>query len=363
MKSPLEVGVAGSNTDLKSRAPDVEMLPIAPSKRLFSGPGKGFESSEKIDALRRQISRSWSKRMRAGALVELRHGGPQRFFLVHDGVGETLLYLNLARRIPKDFAVLAIEPRRIAGVPLAHATIEEMAAFYVEEVRRHQPHGPYRVGGLCAGGVIAYEMAVQLIDAGESVELLVLLESASPAASAKQGLLTEQRLGRFKETISHARESTTNPWKRLALVVPVLSRRLVRGLLWEISQPTKEWWVRVRFRLLREVLRRDAAWPKLVPSLSVNEIFTSAHAGYVPKSLSIPHVLLVRAQKGEGDDAPYRELYADETFGWDALVPRLKIVDVDGGHSSMLHEAFVDSLAAALMPYLRPNLGQTLTSQ
>lgn len=363
MKSPAEVVVAGSNTDLESRATAVKKLPAALSRRFVSGDRSAVEPSEKIDALRRQISRAWSKKMRAGALVELRSGGPHRFFLVHDGLGETMLYLNLARRIPGDFAVFAIEPRRIAGVPLAHATMEEMAAFYVAEVRRHQPHGPYRLGGLCAGGVIAYEMAAQLTDAGESVELLVLLESTSPAASPRPGLLTEQRLGRFKETISQARKSTTNPWKRVALVVPVLSRRLVRGLLWQISQPTKEWWVRVRFHLLREVLRREAAWPGFVPSLSVNEIFTSAHARYVPKSLSIPHVLLVRAKKGEGDDAPYREVYADETFGWNALVPKLKIVDVEGGHSSMLHEAFVDSLAAALVPYLRSDLGETLTSQ
>ena len=90
--------------------------------------------SAKIDALRRQISRAWSSRRRTGALVELRAGGPQRFFLVHDGEGETLLYLNLARRIPPNFGVFGIEPRRMSRVPLAHATIEEMAEFHVADL-------------------------------------------------------------------------------------------------------------------------------------------------------------------------------------------------------------------------------------
>src|SRR5277367_2937840 len=80
-------------------------------------------------------------------LVKLKGGGPRNLFLVHDGNGETLLYLNLARRMPDDLAVIGIEPRRIAGVPLAHATIEEMAAFYNDQVRKMQPQGPYLLGG------------------------------------------------------------------------------------------------------------------------------------------------------------------------------------------------------------------------
>ena len=103
-------------------------------------------------------------------LIELKRGGPHNFFLVHDGDGETLLYLNLARRMPSDFTVLGIEPQRIAGVPLAHARIEDMAACYIEEMRKRQS-GPYLLGGMCAGGVIAYEIASQLTRRGERVEL------------------------------------------------------------------------------------------------------------------------------------------------------------------------------------------------
>jgi hypothetical protein len=39
-------------------------------------------------------------------------------------------------------------------------------------------------------------------------------------------------------------------------------------------------------------------------------------------------------------------------LGWDALAQNLTVLDVEGGHSSMLQEAFVQSLAEALMPYL-----------
>ena len=163
--------------------------------------------SPAIHARREKISRAWISRLRSGALIELRHGGPRNLFLVHDGEGDTLLYLNFARRMPDDLAVFAIEPRRLARVPLAHASIEDMAAFYIEEVRKKQPSGPYLLGGLCAGGVIAYEMASQLVRAGESVELVALLETATPKAPMKRGRIREQRLNRLKEAIANARKS------------------------------------------------------------------------------------------------------------------------------------------------------------
>ena len=65
----------------------------------------------------------------------------------------------------------------------------------------------------------------------------------------------------------------------------------------------------------------------------------------------------MRARTGEGEDTPYREIYADPTFGWGAVAQELAVVDVDGGHITMLQENFVDSLAEALMPYLQEEAG------
>jgi thioesterase domain-containing protein/acyl carrier protein len=286
-------------------------------------------------------------------VLELRHGGPRSLFFVHDGEGETLLYLNLARRMPEDVGVYAIEPRRLARVPLAHVTIEKMAAFYIKEVREKQPHGPYLLAGLCAGGVIAYEMACQLVSAGEKVELLALLEAAMPNASERPRLIAEQRRNRLKQAVADATEGETAPFKRALMIAGAIAQKLMHASMWEISQLFKQGWALARFRLLREVLTRELAWPRLIPELSVRQIYDRAQARYAPKPLSIPAIVLVRARAGEGDDTPYREIYADETFGWKSIAHCVTCVDVDGGHSTMLQELFVDSLATALLPYLQ----------
>jgi thioesterase domain-containing protein len=61
-----------------------------------------------------------------------------------------------------------------------------MAAGYLAAARTVQPHGPYLLGGWSMGGVVAFEMARQLREAGEEVALLALLDSY-PSSEASQG--------------------------------------------------------------------------------------------------------------------------------------------------------------------------------
>lgn len=59
---------------------------------------------------------------------------------------------------------------------LAPATLKEMAAAMVEELRAHQPYGPYRLFGHCFTGMVAYEMAHQIEEAGDRVDLVLASE-------------------------------------------------------------------------------------------------------------------------------------------------------------------------------------------
>ena len=58
-------------------------------------------------------------------------------------------------------------------------SIEILAATYLKEIRQVQPEGPYHFCGFSAGGMIAFEMAKQLIAAGQEVKQLTLIEHRS----------------------------------------------------------------------------------------------------------------------------------------------------------------------------------------
>ena len=62
--------------------------------------------------------------------------------------------------------------------------------------------------------------------------------------------------------------------------------------------------------------------------------------------------MLLRASAGTGNDMPYREVFADPTLGWADVARDLVVLDVEGGHASMLQEPQAASLAGAILPYV-----------
>ena len=123
---------------------------------------------------------------------------------------------------------------------------------------------------------------------------------------------------------------------------------------WEVMRHGQRWWVRARFHLLRQLLARQLPWPAYITELSWREIYKSAEARYVPKRLSGGSAVLVRARHRTPvlSDTPYRAIYADDTLGWGTITQNLAFVDVEGGHSTMLEEPFVRSLATALLVHI-----------
>jgi thioesterase domain-containing protein/acyl carrier protein len=70
--------------------------------------------------------------------------------------------------------------------------IAAVALHYIEEMQAAQPRGPYNLIGHSAGGLIAFEMARRLSEAGEAVAFLGLLDT-HPARAASGGPLPLRR--------------------------------------------------------------------------------------------------------------------------------------------------------------------------
>ncbi|MHB2018705.1 MAG: non-ribosomal peptide synthetase, partial [Candidatus Xenobia bacterium] len=105
-------------------------------------------------------------------------GSKTPFFCVHAFIGDVCR--GLARHASRERPFYGLQPRGLDGRSKPLTRIEEMAAWYVTEIRRAQAHGPYYLGGYCFGGVVAYEMARQLVAAGEQVAALFAIDSVLP---------------------------------------------------------------------------------------------------------------------------------------------------------------------------------------
>ena len=102
---------------------------------------------------------------------------PPFFFLHGDAEGGGLHCRKLADALGREQPFYAVHPPSLVERELP-TSVEAMAADYVREIRAIQPQGPFRVGGFCNGGVVAFEIARQLASAGETVEALILLDAS-----------------------------------------------------------------------------------------------------------------------------------------------------------------------------------------
>jgi acyl carrier protein len=117
----------------------------------------------------------------ATPLVEVRGGEGVPFVYAHgDYLGGGLHCSRLARALG-DRPFYAIAPHGLDGDPVPR-TIEAMAAERIAALRERVPEGPYALGGHCqVGGLAAFEMALQLAEAGEFVPFVTLIGAIPPA--------------------------------------------------------------------------------------------------------------------------------------------------------------------------------------
>ena len=59
-------------------------------------------------------------------------------------------------------------------------TVEAIATSYVRQLKEARPRGPYLLCGYSFGGIVAFEMAQQLTAMGDSVPLLVMMDTYAP---------------------------------------------------------------------------------------------------------------------------------------------------------------------------------------
>nr|WTB07107.1 amino acid adenylation domain-containing protein [Streptomyces antimycoticus] len=111
-------------------------------------------------------------------LLPLReHGSRTPLFCVHPAGGLSWSYSALLRSVDAEHPVYGLQSRGLGGEADAlPATLEEMAADYVAQIRRVQPTGPYALLGWSLGGTVIHAMAALLQAEGEEVALLVNLD-------------------------------------------------------------------------------------------------------------------------------------------------------------------------------------------
>ena len=100
-------------------------------------------------------------------------------FLLPDGSGSATSF-SLLPCISPDVCIYALNCPFMKTPADFMNGIDSVSGQYLAEIQRRQPQGPYYLGGWSAGGVLAYQVSYKLLELGEKVERLFLIDSPCP---------------------------------------------------------------------------------------------------------------------------------------------------------------------------------------
>ncbi len=111
--------------------------------------------------------------------IQSQGGEPPIFFV--PGAGGNVFYLNdIARHLGHGRPFYGLQPPGLDGQTIPLASVEELAAHFVEAIQAAHPNGPYYLAGHSHGGKVAFELAQQLQRKGHVVGLLAIVDTDAP---------------------------------------------------------------------------------------------------------------------------------------------------------------------------------------
>ena len=252
-------------------------------------------------------------------------------FLIADGAGSAAAYIHLPS-LPSGRRIYALESPFLRDPSKFTCSIEEVTGIYLTALRKAQPKGPYILGGWSAGAVYAYELSLQLLNQGETVSGLILIDMrlGKPMPDGTQPTMELiEEVGMLMGVTRAGHAASTMPKVTKQHFLETMKAQMV-------YEP-----------IAMDPIRRPSytclIWAKRGLIERVNFGKEQEQVGLVQKYRDLRNVL-------KGPNTGIRPwLYAERSDfgpnGWDKLVGDLDIHTIDGDHFSIVTPPHVSAAA------------------
>ena len=322
--------IAGKNLPLSIllQAPTIEQLANIVEQERCSKPG--IAATPRAD-VKSETSIPWS------SLVAIQpNGSKPPFFCVHGLGGEVLRFRELALHLGSDQPFYGLQPQGLDGKQLPYTRIEDMATHYIQQIQTIQPHEPYFIGGYSSGGIIAYEMARQLLMQGKKVALLVLFDTYGSRKSESVPL----------------QKPASRHWKSLLAIASNYVIKQVERNRKRLKYQIKEmiWRFVFQFHL---TFGRPLAYS--YRKFMVQEATIQALRKYVLQVYS-GRATVFRTEDG----LAVAQQEADPKMGWSELaLGGVDIYDISGIHNSIFKEPHIRSVSEKIKACIDQTIAKT----
>ncbi|MCU4776825.1 amino acid adenylation domain-containing protein [Bacillus cereus] len=278
-----------------------------------------------IAALAKQIDRNKIYKVN-NSIVPLQPKGNKRpIFFVHPIGGHIISYFELAKYLGVKRPFYAFQSLGLESEETILTNIKEMANFYIKEMQNVQEEGPYIIGGWSFGGVVAFEMARQLVEKGIKVEAIILLDTWAPDIyndSSEWDDLAVFMNDLMKQYNLEVSEELILGYKNLSM-----QDERIRYVISYLKNHSK--------------FKQDIQVEDLEKMIQVFQTNLNAYRSYEPEKLD-QDILLFTANH------PHKENNhaEDDTLFWGKYVQKeLKVIELNATHYSMMQSAHAEDIA------------------
>jgi thioesterase domain-containing protein len=278
------------------------------------------------------LRRRWSDTRSALVGIQTR-GTKLPFFCVHPIGGEVFCYADLARELGPNRPFYGLQIPERSRQQEVFQTIEETASQYIAEIQKVQMNGPYLLGGWSMGGVIAFEMAQQLLRQHQKVGVLALFDSYVPTVQHYEASVLVQQFGEDLEGVFSKK--------------PVIDYRQMQDL-----SPEEQLVKVYRYAKLADILPPDLELRSLLAMFSIYKKNVEALRRYQPQAY-MNLLTLFSASSLE------RDRQAERISAWQALAQQeVEVHTLPGDHYSILKKPNLKHLVEQLN-YCLDNVGES----
>lgn len=252
--------------------------------------------------------------------------------LLHPIGGTIHCYMALNQYLDSNIPVFAYQSPGIKDAEEIEVGIEDIASKYVEKILVNQASGPFRLGGWCFGGVLAYEAASQLKALGHDVEAIHVFDTRAPIVANHP---------------SDGDDATLLSWFARDLAVPHNKTLDIPVEVLRDIEPEDQFEYVLESAREIGVIDNETDVEGLVNFFQVYIANGMALQMYEEKSYDL-ELCLYRADSEPED---YGEL-----LGWDTILPRgFTVIDIPGDHNSIMYKPNVEVIASHLNTSLMTN--------
>ena len=261
------------------------------------------------------------------ALVAVRPQGSRRpLFLVAAGYSDVTRYANLLPHLDDEQPLYVLQVPRVQAIAQPADAIEFLAAHYIERMREVQENGPFQVAGYNVGGIVAYEVAQQILCVGDQVAALILIDTPYPAGNPlpSLGYRNAQALNQINQQLVAPLAGLNDLGRQMAAPLAGLGKRLEALGGAQMQRMGGDY----------ATFLAALADPGFETNLTLTESYKPApYPG---------RAVLIQAQ-----DSPVR--YANTLWDWSQKVRNgLESRLIEGSYASILHEPDVRGLATQI---------------